>query len=417
MFFLLFKKLGRINYLTLVTALIMAGCSVAFIASATFMVDNPELQNAYKSQLIYIPVGLTAFLICALVDYEFWLKLSPLFFLVVAGLLVAVLFTHKVYGARSWIRLGGVGVQPAELCKLVYILCLTLFLIWRQDRIKDLSTPFLVLGVTMVPVGLIMLQPDFGTSCVFFPIAFVMMWVAGVRRRYLILPVVLIVMVLLYCYLGVHLKLIRFDLPRSIGPKERPADLTEVSEEDWIHWKDQHTKELVLDRIPGLKAYQMNRIRVFFDPNLDPRGAGWTINQSMIAIGSGGLGGKGYKQGTQNVLGFLPRSVSYNDFIYPVVCEEWGFLGGAALILGEAIILFGCIYFAWQSASLSGALIVSGVIAMWFTHVFINIGMTMKVVPITGIPLPLISYGGTFLVVCLAGLGLAQSVWIHRTKL
>ncbi|NBT23698.1 hypothetical protein EBT11_03470 [bacterium] len=133
-----------------------------------------------------------------------------------------------------------------------------------------------------------------------------------------------------------------------------------------------------------MKTYQNNRIRTFFDPNLDPLGAGWTIRQSIIAIGSGGVTGKGYLHGDQNLYGFLPKNIAYNDFIFSVLGEEWGFLGGAAVILGEA------------------------------AHFFINVGMTIKVVPITGIPLPFVSYGGTFLAVCMAAMGLMQSVWRQR---
>jgi rod shape determining protein RodA len=158
----------------------------------------------------------------------------------------------------------------------------------------------------------------------------------------------------------------------------------------------------------------MERIRVFFDPSRDPLGRGWTINQSLIAIGSGGLEGKGFLKGTQNMLGFLPRNISYNDFIFAVVGEDFGFRGGALLICGLAGLILLCLSVAARADDNAGALLASGIVAMLFTHFFVNIGMTIKVVPITGIPLPFISYGGTFLVICMAAVGLVQSVWIHR---
>jgi rod shape determining protein RodA len=163
-----------------------------------------------------------------------------------------------------------------------------------------------------------------------------------------------------------------------------------------------------------MKPYQLGRIRTFFNPDLDPLGHGWTIRQSLIAVGSGGLKGKGYLKGDQNVYGFLPKNIAYNDFIFSVIAEEWGFVGGSILIISQGLLILCMISIAGRAKEMGGALIAAGLTGMFFAHFFVNIGMTIEVVPITGIPLPFTSYGGTFLVACMAGLGILQSVWIHK---
>jgi rod shape determining protein RodA len=163
-----------------------------------------------------------------------------------------------------------------------------------------------------------------------------------------------------------------------------------------------------------MKSFQVDRIKSFFDPSLDPKNKSWQVDQSMIAIGSGGMHGKGWRGGTETMLGYLPKNTSYNDLIFPVVGEAFGFLGAAALIIGEGTVLLWCLWVAARARDKIGALVAVGVMTMLFTHIFVNIGMTIQLVPITGIPLPFVSYGGTFLVACLAAMGLVQSVWVHR---
>ena len=155
----------------------------------------------------------------------------------------------------------------------------------------------------------------------------------------------------------------------------------------------------------------------FFEPSHDRRGSGYQADQSGIAIGSGGMYGKGWGQGTETALGYLPKTTSYNDLIFSVVGEIFGFRGGATLICCEGAILLWCVWVASRAREKVGALLAIGVMTMLFTHVFVNVGMTIQVVPITGIPLPFVSYGGTFVIACLTAMGLVQSVWVHRKNL
>jgi rod shape determining protein RodA len=371
----IFRKLQRLDWLLLGLVLALCVYSVILINSATFTSESPQYRNAYRAQIFWVGLGLAGFFTLALLDYNFLVRLALPLSAAALVLLVAVLFTKPVNGARSWFGFGGFGIQPAEGAKLVFALFLAYFFVVYEQRVRSFKIFIGLAALTFVPVALILKQPDLGSAMVFFPMAGSAMLVAGVRRRYLLIPVAIITGVILFTYFGVY-------------------------KNDW--------------KIKGLKQYQLDRIKTFYDPNLDPLGTGWNVNQSLIAVGSGGLHGKGYKQGTQNVLGFLPKNVSYNDFIFSVACEEWGFLGGTFIISLEGLIILYCLYFAYEAKDLSGRLLCTAVAAMLFTHLFVNAGMTINVVPITGIPLPFISYGGTFLMVCLASLGLVQSVWIHR---
>ena len=165
----------------------------------------------------------------------------------------------------------------------------------------------------------------------------------------------------------------------------------------------------------GLKPYQKDRILIFLDPSLDPRGAGWTINQSLNAIGSAGFWGKGFKaHNTLNELGYLPSTIVHTDFIFSVFGEQHGFIGTILLISTFATLLLCGLFIASQAQDQLGRLLAVGIIMLLFTHIFMNIGMTVAVTPITGLPLPLVSYGGSFLLITMACLGILQSVWIHR---
>jgi len=371
----LFRKLKRLDWFLFAVILGLSIAGVFFINSATFTSDRELYREAYRSQMYWIPIAVMAFFFFALIDYEIWPRISPYLFAGVAVLLIIVIFTPKRYGASSWIRFGSLGVQPTELTKLIFIMLFTYFFMEHEDRIKELLTVVKAVGLVMVPVVLVMLQPDFGSAAVFLPMAFVMMWVAGIRKRYLAVPVVAVILLVGYTYFGVH----KNDLP-----------------------------------IPFLKPYQVERIKTFYDPNRDLRGHGWSVSQTMIAIGSGGLTGKGWKNGTQHALGYVPQTVSYNDFIFSVIGEEQGFVGGALIVILQGFVLLSCLRIASLSRDAAGALLAAGATAMLFTHAFVNIGMTIKVVPVTGIPLPFISHGGSFLVICMATIGLLQSVWIHR---
>jgi rod shape determining protein RodA len=374
----LFRKLGQIGWsfpviIALVT-LCIAGIFV--ITSATY--TNAALKNAPTSQFWYILGGFAVYLILALIPYQWLVRVSPILYLVGLGLLIGVYIPglgRMGHGAYSWLKIGPLGFEPAELSKLTYILAMVWFLRVRENQIEHFSTVLWAWLITGIPFILVLKQPALGTASVFFPVCFAMLFAAGVRWYYLVLPLAAVSCLTLTLYFWVHV----WDRP-----------------------------------IAFMKPFQLNRLKIFFDPSLDPKGSGWQIDQSLIALGSGGMDGKGWGQGTETMLGYLPKNTSYNDLIFPVVGEDFGFRGGAALIICEGTVLLWCLWVAARARDKIGALLAVGVMTMLFTHIFVNIGMTIHLVPITGIPLPFISYGGTFLVACLAAMGLVQSVWVHR---
>jgi rod shape determining protein RodA len=374
----LFRKLGEIGWSFPIILTLAALCVGSLFAITSATSSNDALKDAAASQSRYIVVGFIVFLAFALTPYQMLIKISPTLYAIGVCLLVACFIPHigkKTFGAYSWIKVGPIGFEPAEFAKIAYILGMAWFLRVRENHIQSFSTVLMAWAFTAIPFLLVLKQPALGTAAVFFPVCFAMLWAAGARPHHLIIPLALAAAVVVLSYY-------------------------------WIHVWDKP--------VPFLKPFQVDRIRVFFDPSLDPRDKGYQADQAMIAIGSGGIDGQGWRHGIETELGYLPKNTSYNDLIFPVVGEDFGFRGGAALIICEGTVLLWCLWVAGRARDKIGALLAVGVMTMLFTHVFVNIGMTIQLVPITGIPLPFVSYGGTFLVACLAAMGLVQSVWVHR---
>lgn len=367
-------RIARMNWL-------LFGIMIMLCTASYFFVDSAVYQSSYshlsRQQVMWIGVGLMIYFTILMFDYRFLLKFGLIALCVIALVLIVVVIRVKaINGAKSWIDVFGLfSVEPGEFAKLSLMLALGQLLVFLQPKIKHLSTIVIVGMVAAVPFLLILAQPDLGTALVLGPMTLCALWAAGARKRYILLPILCVALIFGFCYIYVY--------------------------------KQSHN-------LPGLKPYQNDRIRTFFDPMRDPLNAGWTIRQSLNAVGSGGLTGKGYKQGDQNIYGFLPKNISYNDFIFSVIAEEQGFFGGLFVILSEAALILCVILVASRAPDLGGVVVCCAYAGMLLTHFFVNVGMTIQVVPITGIPLPFISYGGTFMVSCMAGMGVVQSVWIER---
>jgi rod shape determining protein RodA len=328
--------------------------------------------------MIYIIVGFVLYGVFAFLPYRWFVQVSPTLYAIGVCLLIACYIPHlgsSGHGAKSWIKLGSIRFEPAEFTKLIFILAMALFLRVRESSIQSFWTVLMAWIFTLIPFVLVLKQPALGTASVFFPVCFAMLWAAGARVHHLIIPLALIGGVLLLSYYWVHV------------------------------WNKP---------VPFLKQFQVDRIKVFFDPSSDRRDKGYQADQATIALGDGGMDGKGWHNGVETELGYLPKGAIDNDMIFPVVGEDFGFRGAAALIIAEGIVLLWCSWVAARARDKIGALVAVGVMTMLFTHIFVNIGMTIQLVPITGIPLPFVSYGGTFVIVCLAAMGLVQSVWVHR---
>jgi rod shape determining protein RodA len=244
-------------------------------------------------------------------------------------------------------------------------------------------------AIVGLPFLLILIEPDLSTSLMLAPISLAIMLYMGVQRKLLLIGIaVVLVFVTASCF---WIKYETTPAIEAMSKAEQPA--------------------IVMPRMPFLEEYQKGRIKVFLAKDHDLADAGWNKLQSQIAVGSGGLHGKGYLKGTQNILGFLPRTVAPTDFIFCVIAEETGFMGGAFLILLYAVLLGRCMRASMKSRDEFGRLMALGIGVMLFCHVFVNIAMTIGILPITGLPLPLMSYGGSFMVSTMIALGLVQSVY------
>jgi rod shape determining protein RodA len=358
--------LGRMDWIFVTAVILLTAVGILFIYSASSRADERHFSGMTNRQIVWAAFGSICFLVAAAADYRKGVDASWWLYGGCLVLLVLVLLVgKKVYGAYRWLNLFGIQIQPAELAKLGTVLALAGVLSRPSTRMDDPRLLFQVLAIVAVPFALIMKQPDLGTAVTLIPVSFAMMFVAGVPLRYLLILV-------------------------GLG---------------------------CLAAVPGwflLGGYQRERILVFFDPARDPLGSGWNKIQSEIAVGSGGLRGKGYLMGTQNVLGFLPRTVAPTDFIFSVIAEELGFAGSLALLVLYGTVIGCAMRSALRARDDLGRLLAVGVTTLLFVHVFVNMAMTVGILPITGIPLPLISYGGSFTVCTMAGLGLVQSVYARR---
>lgn len=346
--------------------LMLAFCifGIYAIYSATWMRNAPF----WTSQIRWLFICLPVYFVVAFNDYR-WVRLGaiPIYAFSVFLLILVFFIGVKVFGARSWLHLGPLGnFQPSQMAIFSGVLLFSLFLSESSEMHPALRI-LICLGIAGIPCVLILIQPYLGGTLVWLPVLFAMLYIAGIQKRYLF-----VLILLGLCAIPV---VVNF----------------------------------------GLKPYQKDRILIFLDPSLDPKGAGWSINQSLNAIGSAGFWGKGFKaHNTLNELGYLPSTIVHTDFIYSVFGEQHGFLGALILIPSFAILLLVGLFVASKARDQLGRLLAVGIVMLLFTHVFMNIGMTVAVTPITGLPLPMVSYGGSFLLITLACLGLLQSVWIHR---
>ena len=369
------KRLNLIDKSFVLILLLIIVFGLIILASATNAL-NSDPHFYIKKQLVNVAIGIILATMVVFFDYVQFRRYSNSIYIVSLLLLLAILiFGEEAKGSARAISIAGLpSLQPAEFAKVFIIIAFADFLVKRQDELKTLKQLLPCFSYMSVPILLILLQPDLGTGMVFIAIMIVMLYVAGADARLLtrlIAAGVLIIGILLFLH-------IQFGM--------------------WL----------------PLEEYQIKRLTVFVNPYEDGqggRGLGWNTIQSLVAIGSGALGGKGLFAGTQVQLNFLPEH--HTDFIYAVIGEELGFIGAALLIVLFGLLLFRTVYISYNAKDLYGVLVVLGILAMWLFHIFENIGMSIGLMPITGIPLPFISYGGSSMMANLMAAGLVLSINIR----
>jgi len=353
------------DWTLLVLILVISFIGILNIYSAGNSMDNFRQETIYIKQAQWIIIGLILIGIIICIDYRFICRFAYVIYAIsIMLLLVVALFGYATHGSQRWITLGGFSFQPSELVKLTIIIALAKYfddhMIERSYSLKELLIPFFIV---LIPFLFILKQPDLGTALMLIFIAISIFFFIGIQLKSLILSVTGGFMI----------------VPFS-----------------WFFLKD----------------YQKERIMTFFNPENDPLGAGYHIIQSIIAVGSGGILGKGYLKGTQTQLKFLP--VQQTDFVFSVFAEEWGFLGGLILMTMFLILILWCLKIALNSRDFMGMLLSFGITILIFWEVFINVGMVLGMLPVVGIPLPFLSYGGSSMVVLMMAMGLLLNVSMRR---
>jgi len=389
---------ARMDYLALALQLTLLIIGVFFIYGIGVEIGGAYVHKWYR-QIFWIILGAFVYVFAAILDYRQLAKFSWLFY-IFGLILLALVFPmgKSINNARSWIVLPGIGLfQPAEIAKPLTIF----FMAWLASRpalrncIVPLALP--VIGAVIPPFLIICLQPDYGTALLLLPVTIALVFITGAKRRWLLLSAVAVLVAL-----PVFFQLLRPHQQERVKVFLQPpinttlslcsAWQSQPSQARWLAWRD------------DFFALQNGKVR-----------DSWNAEQSLLAVGCGGLSGKGYLQGTHHVLGYLPQPVAPTDFIFSVIAEEKGFLGGATLVLLLALLLVCYCRTAIIAGNSLGSCLALGAAVLLGTHVIINVGMTVQAVPIIGIPLPFVSYGGSFMLGTMFLAGLVQNVHLHRT--
>ncbi len=382
-------------------AFLLSALSIALIYAATYYSASPALKMLYQKQMIWFGMGLAVCAIIYFIPLRFHEAFAYVYYGLVCILLVFLLFYSKGSSSR-WIRIGFINIQLAELAKFAVVMALARFLGFSKLRLDEFRWVFAVLAIIALPASLILIQPDLGSSLVFFALFFAMIIWSGLspgRVLMVVTPVIgilsafhwiswaIFIFLLLVLIFMTRLRLwqgVFFFLANLIGGMITP-----------VMWNNLH-------------GYQQKRIITFLDPGQDPRGAGYQIIQSKIAVGAGRFFGQGFLQGTQTKLNFLPER--HTDFIFSVLAEQFGFFG-CAIVLGLFCILFYRGFaVALKARNNFYSYVACGITAILAFQVLINIGMTIGLTPVTGLPLPFISYGGSSMLFFWTGVGLLLTI-------
>jgi len=374
----------------------------AFVFSATmvndFAASLPWYDQTWVRQIIWYTLGLGVAAAMCVVDYHTLARWSLVAYWAMIICLVAVLIpfigkTHG-WGARRWIDLPFFQFQPSEFAKVAFVLAGANFLSRPAEELKQPMIFWKGIGLMLLPFALILKEPDLGSALVLLPTGLVMMLVAGTPRSYLIKLIGSVGLLAILFVVDIKFLPTRWQIPMQEYQRDR---LLIYFGRDYVDFAPPNATPAELQRLRQKQADD-----------------GYNIRQALISVGSGGLFGKGWRQGTQNALGYLPRAVAHNDFIFSVIAEEEGFVGSVIVITLYAVVLFTGLRIAGQARDRLGRLVAVGVVTLIFSHVFINIGMNIRIMPVTGVPLPLLSYGGSSVLCSLIAVGLMQNIHIHR---
>jgi rod shape determining protein RodA len=432
---MLFSKegLSKIDYTLAIAVAVTVVIGILMIYSAGFDPIDKMNNGLYRRQILWFIFGFLMMVGLTIINYQALGEYSlHIYIMLIVLLLVTTIFGRPVRNTRAWLNFGVISIQPSEFMKLGLVIILAKYLEIRErdiNRLRELLVPTVL---TFIPVLIILKQPDFGTAIIFIPILFTMLFVGGADITHLIAIVLIatiamvVPMILTYReWIGAEGSNFLLDFFKDVNLLLIVSSiLFLITIAAFVLHFFSVKKFLRKVYLPGaiislglmasvviqklFKVYQKRRILVFLNPDLDPQGSGYNIIQSKIAIGSGGLFGKGFLKGSQSQLGFLPEKTS--DFIFAVVAEEWGLIGGIILLGLFGFIIFRCIQTAFEAKDKFGALLASGITTIFFFHVLVNIGMAVGIMPVTGLPLCFVSYGGSNLLMSMICIGIMLNI-------
>ncbi|MBN2160728.1 MAG: rod shape-determining protein RodA [Spirochaetes bacterium] len=432
---MLFNKEGltRMDYLLVIAVMVAVAIGILMIYSAGFDPIDKMNSGLYRKQILWFIFGLILMIGLTIINYQALGEFSLHIYIVVLVLLIiTTIFGTPVRNTRAWLNFGVFSIQPSEFMKLALVIILAKYLEIRErdiNRLRELIVPTIL---TFIPIIIILNQPDFGTAIIFIPILLTMLFVGGADVSHLVSIILIaaiamvVPMILTYReWIGAESSNFILDFFKDVNLILIVSSvLLVITIAAFMFHFFSVKKFLRKIYIPGailslgllasvliqnlFKVYQKRRILVFLNPDLDPQGSGYNIIQSKIAIGSGGFFGKGFLKGSQSQLGFLPEKTS--DFIFSVVAEAWGLFGGIVLISLFGFIIFRCIQTAFEAKDKFGALLASGITTIFFFHVLVNIGMAVGIMPVTGLPLCFVSYGGSNLLMSMISIGIILNI-------
>lgn len=424
--------LESFDLIILLCVLVLVSTGIAFIYSSGVNSDGILVTNEYVKQIVWVGIGMVFLAFFALTDYRKCERISGWLFVVLLLVLVYTrLFGRYVNGAKSWLGIGDFGVQPSEFGKIIFILFLAKYLNGSANE-NPLKRLIISAVIFAVPTLLILAQPDLGTATVYIPIFFFMCFMAEIPLTYLMFLFGICASTVFFTILPVWNEYIAhnsvvlittlsdFKLKMILILAAAAICAISIVVRYYFHgrkyyfWIAYFSAIIFIGLICSsgagkvLKDYQIRRLIVFMDPSVDPLGSGWNIIQSKIAIGAGGAFGRSFLHGTQSHYRFLPQQST--DFIFSILSEEMGFAGGAVVFVLYMIIMWRTIVIIKNTSNKFGMYIASGILGMFVIHFFINVGMVMGIMPITGIPLLFLSYGGSSLLTAMSCIGLLMSI-------
>ncbi|RPI95754.1 MAG: rod shape-determining protein RodA [Spirochaetales bacterium] len=431
------NEIYRIDYVLVSAVMAVIIIGILMIYSAGFDPIDRTNNGLYKRQIVWFIIGFILMLMMTFVRYK---SLGDYCLYIYFFILLLVIFTTffgtPIRNTRAWLTFGYFSIQPSEFMKLAVVIVLAKYLELRERDIRHLRELLVPTAVTAVPVFFIIMQPDFGTAMIFIPVLFSMLFIGGADVSHLVAVISIAAIALIFPMVLTYREWVAdqdtsiivsffqdYGLLFTVAGFLMAVSITTYLLHFFLIkkvFRKIYIPSIVISLglffsvviMRFLKDYQKKRILVFLNPDLDPHGSGYNIIQSKIAIGSGGFFGKGFLNGSQAQLGFLPEKSS--DFIFPVIAEEWGFAGAVILLGLLCLIVLRGAQIALEAKDKFGALLAAGISSIFFFHILINVGMVLGIMPVTGLPLSFVSYGGSNLLVGMISVGILINIRMNK---